>query len=250
MLHKQLYEFTKMMRHDRLIDAEFIANQISSLDPLESKFCLAEVSLAKGDYPSGLNYIDDIELCKNLNPLNRVRAMILSSQMISSSVQPSDGTSGTKSIVLLNHALEICTKNYLSYYEATVKMHLANIQLTIGMPNQALNVIDDAIINILSHGGWFDQARAFVLYAKCLIATAPKYGNKRKLIIQNSVKYLIKAQINYHKVEAFGRLKNTLYLLSIFYNEIDSENERNQVAFEYRQLDQQYPTKTNAIMLY
>ncbi|KAF7995969.1 hypothetical protein HCN44_007936 [Aphidius gifuensis] len=33
--------------HDRLIDAELLAIQISSLDPLESKFCLAKVSLAK-----------------------------------------------------------------------------------------------------------------------------------------------------------------------------------------------------------
>ncbi|KAF7990514.1 hypothetical protein HCN44_000319 [Aphidius gifuensis] len=38
--------------HDRLIDAELLAIQISSLDPLESKFCLAKVSLAKGDYPN------------------------------------------------------------------------------------------------------------------------------------------------------------------------------------------------------
>uniref|UniRef100_A0A6V7I7P8 Cohesin loading complex subunit SCC4 homolog n=1 Tax=Bracon brevicornis TaxID=1563983 RepID=A0A6V7I7P8_9HYME len=122
--------------------------------------------------------------------------------------------------------------------------------MIMGMPNQASNLIDEAIVQILAHGGWYDQARALVLHAKCLVATAPQIPEKRKLIIQDAIKALLKAKSHFSKVEAFGKVKNTLYLLSLFYNEIDMKADRNQCAFEFRQLDEQYPTKTNTSTLY
>ncbi|XP_011314211.1 anaphase-promoting complex subunit 5 [Fopius arisanus] len=250
MLSQQLYQLTKLMRHEKWSDAEATANQISSLDTIESKFRLAEVALAKGDYPTGLDHISNIEKDEDLNPQNRVRAMILSSQIMNSSILPGNGITGTNSLVLLNSALEMATKYHLSYYEALVKMHLANVQLIMGMPNQASTLIDEAIVQILAHGGWYDQARALVLHAKCLVATAPQAPDRRRAIIQDAIKALLKARTHFTKVEAFGKVKNTVYLLSLLYNEVDQKAERNQCAFEFRQFDEQYPTKANTSTLY
>lgn len=45
------------------------------------------------------------------------------------SVSLADGMAGVNSLVLLNTALELAVQNHLSYYEALVKMHLANVQV-------------------------------------------------------------------------------------------------------------------------
>ncbi|XP_015586196.1 anaphase-promoting complex subunit 5 [Cephus cinctus] len=251
MLSEQLYEFVQSMRHEKWSEAEAIAMQISSLDPLESKFRQAEVCLAKGDYPKGLEYISTIEKTDNITPQNKVRAMILSSQIMCASILPGSGIAGSNSLVLLNSALDIAVRHHLSYYKALLEMHLANIQLVMGMPSQAMRLVDNAIIEILSHGGCYDQGRAFVLYAKCLVATAPASSNSiRKSAVQEAIKALSKAKDHFNKVEALGRVKNTLYLQSLLYHELDHKVERNQCAFEFRELDVQFPTKLNTITLY
>ncbi|XP_015517721.1 anaphase-promoting complex subunit 5 [Neodiprion pinetum] len=247
MISEQMHKFTRTMRHEKWSEAEAIAKQISSIDPLESKFRQAEVSFAKGDFPRIMELIDSIEKTKNLNPQNQVRLMILSSQVMCSSRFPGLGTTGTNALALLNTAVEIATSKHLSYQQAIIKMNLANIQLVMGMPSQAMKLVNDAIIPVLSHGGCLDQGRAFVLYAKCLLATTvSSITDDRKSALENAVKSLRKAKDHFNKIEAFSRVKNVLYLLSILYHELDSKAERNQCAFEYRQLDMQFPTKSDS----
>ena len=121
----------------------------------------------------------------------------------------------------------------------------------MGMPYQASKLVDEAIVQILTHGGLYDQGRALVLRAKCLVAVAPPSPNlKRDKAIMNAIKALLKAKKHFHKTETFGRVKNTLYLLSMLYNELDMKKDRNHCAFEFRQFDEQHPAKLNTISLY
>ncbi|XP_033223750.1 anaphase-promoting complex subunit 5 isoform X2 [Belonocnema kinseyi] len=251
MLSEQLYDFSQLMKSEKWREAEAIATQIVSLDPLESKFRKAEVCLAKGDFPKGLKIVNSIEYMKGVTPQNRVRAMLLSSEITSASILLGSSIACCNSIVLLNSALEIATQNHISYYAALVKMHLANIQLSMGMPYQASKLVDEAIVQILTQGGLYDQGRALVLRAKCLVAVAPPPPNsKRDEAILNAIKALLKAKILFSKTEAFGRVKSTLYLLSILYNELDMKKDRNHCSFEFRKLDEQYPAKLITISLY
>ena len=75
-LSEQLYVFMQLMRQEKWSEAEVIASNISSLDPLESKFRLAEVCLEKGDYPKGLEFIDRIGKEEELTPQNKIRFII------------------------------------------------------------------------------------------------------------------------------------------------------------------------------
>lgn len=119
------------------------------------------------------------------------------------------------------------------------------------MPNHASNIVNEAIVEILAHGGLFDQGRAFVLHAKCLMATASEISTdtKNKMLLE-AIKALTKARVAFDKVEAFGRVKSTLYLLCIAYNELNMKIQRNQCAFEYRKLDQQFVSKFDKMSLY
>ncbi|EZA49509.1 anaphase-promoting complex subunit 5 [Ooceraea biroi] len=244
MLSEQLHIFTQLMRQEKWSEAEATATNISSLDQLESKLKLVEVCLAKGDFPKGLEYISMLEENPDITPPHLIRAILLSSQITCASSLPSNRTAViTNCIMRLCSALELATRNHLSYYKALVKMHLANVQLLMGLSTLALNLVEDAIPTILGHGSYYDQGNAFMLYSKCLIASASENSfEARKEIISHGIKALSKAQILFTKVNAIAKIKNTLHLQAILYNEINLPSERNQCAFEYRQLNGQYLT--------
>ncbi|XP_057337255.1 anaphase-promoting complex subunit 5 [Microplitis mediator] len=234
-LSERLFEFTRIMRHENWSEAENIAIQISSLCPFESKLRLAEIALAAGDYLVGLQFLHNVEKNKNFTARNLVQSMNIISKIINLSSTPEQGFTSINSIVLLNSALDIAKTNHLSYYEAIIKINLATVQLVNGMPIQALALIDEAVEQILAHGSWYDGGCAFTLYAQCLVATAPFASKKRKVILQNAIQYLLKADYYFRKIEAFGKIKKTMYFLILLYNELDMKIERNRCAFEYRQ---------------
>lgn len=158
MLSEQLHMFTQLMRQEKWSEAEATARSISSLDKLECNlkyiknlfykcaffalirnrtsfnliiFRLAEVCLAKGDFPKGLEYISIIMKDADVTPLYIIRATLLFSQIMCASSSPGNGSAvATNCIVRLCSALELATRNHLSYYKALVKMHLANTQVS------------------------------------------------------------------------------------------------------------------------
>lgn len=242
MLSEQLHMFTQLMRQEKWSEAEATARSISSLDKLECNLKLAEVCLAKGDFPKGLEYISIIMKDADVTPLYIIRATLLFSQIMCASSSPGNGSAvATNCIVRLCSALELATRNHLSYYKALVKMHLANTQLLMDLPTLALNLVEDAIPTILGHGGCYDQGKAFMLYGKCLIASAPENPSEaRKEVILTGIKALSKAQALFTKVNAIAKVKSSLHLQAVFYNEVDLLLERNRCAFEFRQLGEQY----------
>lgn len=119
------------------------------------------------------------------------------------------------------------------------------------MPILAMNILEEAIITILAHGGCYDQGRALVLYAKCLTASARFIHNQpQKQIIMNAVKALNKAKISFNKINAYGKVRTVLCLKAMLYNELNMKNERNQCAYEFRQINQQLCTRLDNILLY
>ena len=81
------------------------------------------------------------------------------------------------------------------------------------LPSQALKLIDQSLLVILSHGGSFDQGRALLLFAKCKIAAAiGKPPEERKQVIIDAINMLEEVKYCFHKVEAFGRVKDVVYL--------------------------------------
>lgn len=112
-----------------------------------------------------------------------------------------------------------------------------------------------------------------LLYVKCRIACAPKSGDRRPKVLSLCTELLETVKSNFSKVEAYSRVKDVIYLqVGIFfsnvlyfyehtyfnssnsfqaqiYHEIGNVIERNKCALEYRQIDEQYPTKlTNSLL--
>ncbi|XP_011865096.1 PREDICTED: anaphase-promoting complex subunit 5 isoform X2 [Vollenhovia emeryi] len=250
MLSEQLHTFAQLLRQEKWSEAEAVARGISSVDQLESRLKLAEVCLAKGDFPKGLEHIGAVEEYPDVAPPYVIRAALLSCQILCASASPDNGTA-TNCIMRLCSALELAAQNHLAYYKALVKMHLANVQLLMGLPVLALSLVEDAIPTVLGHGGCYDQGKAFMLYGKCLIASAPESPfDARKEVILSGIKTLSKAQALFAKVNAIAKVKSIVHLRAVFYNEIDLLPERNQCAFEFRQMDEQYLTCPTDPFLY
>ena len=83
----------------------------------------------------------------------------------------------------------------------------------MGLIFQALKLVEKCILEILSHGGLYDQARVLLLYVKCKIASISESSEEhRKESILKMLPTLNKVKSNFHKVEAFYRLKDVVYL--------------------------------------
>ena len=66
---------------------------------------------------------------EDLTPQQIIRAKLHVSQIKCGSMCAGTPESATQSILLLSSALELASKNHLSYYEALVTMHMVNCQV-------------------------------------------------------------------------------------------------------------------------
>ena len=144
-------------------------------------------------------------------------------------------------------ALTLCKPHHLYYLTTITKLHLAHVQFQLGMPTHALDILQEAMIPVLSNGSLYDQGRLLTLYAKCTVAAAAKEPEQTKRQARLSAITLLKeAQELFQQVEAHLRVKDNLYLQACIYNALGYVEERNNCSFKFRQLDQLMPTQSRA----
>lgn len=251
---ESLLAFTRAMHHENWTDAEAAAQKIAVIHKWESCLRLAELYLHKRDFTSAHACVSEIlDKCQNdsKNKLRidfHVRALILLAEIQCASSFPNTVPSGVA--ILLNSCLSYANDYHLDYYAALIHLHLANVQLLMGMPAQALKMVDRCILQILAHGSYFDRARAIMMYAKCAVANSVKASESdRKRIISEAIDMLDEVKELFERVEAYVRVKNVLYMQAHLCHEIGFNSKRNKCAMEFRVLDEEYPSKNNYTLL-
>lgn len=240
------------MHHENWADAEVAAQKMAVLRKWESCLRLAELYLYKQDFVSAHACISEVlDKCQSDAKLRidfHVRALILLAEVQCASSFPNTVPSGIA--ILLNSCLSYANDYHLDYYAAVIHLHLANVQLLLGMPAQALKMVDRCIVQILAHGGYFDRARAMMLLCKCWVANSAKETEAvRKKIITEAVDMLEEVRRLFERVEAYARVKSVLYMQAQLCHEIGSNSKRNKYAMEFRILDGEYPTKNMYTLL-
>lgn len=252
---EQILCFTKAMHHGKWQEAGHAVARLAAINKWESKLRKAELLVAMGNYPGAAVYVHSVldyfrhrSETECVCPSLRVRALILAAELQSSCATATSASAGA--ISLLTTALALAQLHYLDYLAAIVALHLANLQLQMGLPSQALKLTDQSLLIILSHGGAYDQGRALLLFAKCKVAAAAgQPPDVRKKAFNEAICLLNKVKINFQKTEAYYRVKDVLYLQALLYNEIGCVAERKRCALEFRHLDEQYPTKLTTTLL-
>lgn len=217
MLCESHFACTRAMHHENWTEAEAAAQKMAVIDQSESCLRLAELYLHKQDYIGAHSCVSEVlDTCQNdanshLRPDLHVRALILLSEIQAASAFPDAVPTGIA--LLLNSCLSYAIEHHMDYYTALVYLHMAHAQLLLGMPAQALKLLDCCLVQIMSHGGNFDRGRAMLLYVKCAVANSVVFDEgKRKKTIADGARMLDRVKENFEKVEAYGRVQDTLYL--------------------------------------
>lgn len=217
MLCENIFAYIRAMHHENWAEAESAAQKIAVIDQWESCLRLAELYLYKEDYIGAHTYVSEVlDKCQNdktsrLRSDLYVRALILLAEIQCASSFPDSVPSGT--VLLLNSSLYYSNEHHMDYYAALIHLHMANLQLLLGMPAQALKLLDRCLMQVMAHGGNFDRARAMLLYVKCTVANSIVFDDaKREEIILQGAQMLEKVKENFKAVEAYSRVQDTLYL--------------------------------------
>ncbi|XP_061189675.1 anaphase-promoting complex subunit 5-like [Saccostrea echinata] len=149
--------------------------------------------------------------------------------------------------------LECITKakeHYLDYMHSLAAVYLAFVQLLMQLPEKALELLDQHMVTILSHGNCLDRARTMYCYARCSVAAGSKLNETdRKSSLLLAVNLMISVIELFKKLEAHMRVKDAVYYLARLYHELGYTSERNKCAYEFNQLDSQYPTHSQVSVL-
>lgn len=204
--------------------------------------------ILKGEVTKSLDslnrLLDSLKKKDSISPVFVCRVLIVLSEVY---IQTGNSTGA------MDYVLECITKasqNHLQYFVSMASVLLAFIQLQMKMPKQAINVLNKQMMNILSHGPVYDQARTLLLYAKCRVAScAGENESERKASLLSSVSMMSKAVDLFKKVEAYFRTKDAIYYQTRLYHELGYTSERNKLSYQFKRLDQQYPTLSQMAVL-
>ncbi|XP_026272663.1 anaphase-promoting complex subunit 5 [Frankliniella occidentalis] len=263
---EQLLYFFEALHNGRWQEAEQAVGRMSSVHKWDSLLRKAELLLSKGDAVGAMSAVHSV-LDAPANECDmgsgvglhsthntggarlalRVRALVLSAE-----AQSVNGPAPATAVCVLTTALGLAQQNYLELHAALVACHLANLQLQLGLPAQALSLLDEWLLVVLAHGGAYDRGRALLLLAKCRVAAAtslPCSLEDRIRVVTEAINTLERAKTLFTQVEAISRVKDVLYLQALLYNEVDCVLGRKKCALEFRALDEQHPTKIATTLL-
>ncbi|KAJ8285807.1 hypothetical protein GJAV_G00031150 [Gymnothorax javanicus] len=144
---------------------------------------------------------------------------------------------------LLLQALALARQHHLQSLASETILHLAFSQLMLGVPEQALNILHEAMEPILAHGAVIHKGRALLLIAKCQIATAGAAPPDRKqAALQMAVETLTEAAAYFSKLNCKERLRDVHFLQARVYHSLGRVPERNKCAMLFRLLNQELPS--------
>lgn len=245
---EQEIQFDKTLLNRNWTAAEQAVNNLRGLDQDEACLRSAILNKEKGDIPTALASLHSLMEKYEQNqtkytPDYSCRVLLTLAELY---IQTGNHTSALSHVLdCLTHAKE----HHLQYIIAIATVHLAFIQFQMKLPEQALKLLHTQMVQILSHGSVYDQARTMYCYARCQVAAnADSPPKERKTALLLAVNMIVTVIEKFKKIDASLRVKDATYYLARLYNELGYTSERNKCAYQFRQLDQQYPTQNRVIV--
>lgn len=245
---EQVILFDKTLLNGNWSATEQAVINLRGLDEDEANLRGAVLNKEKGDIPPALASLHQLMEKHRQNqskytPDYPCRVLLTLAQLY---IQTGNHTSA------LSHILDCLTRakeHHLQYIIAIATVHLAFVQFQMKLPDQALKLLHTQMVQVLSNGSVYDQARAMYCYARCHVAAYAKGPAKEQksalLLAVNMITLVIE---KFKEIDASLRVKDATYYLARLYNELGYTSERNRCAYQFRQLDQQYPTQNRVVV--
>lgn len=225
---------------------------INVYDPTLSVIQQATLNIARGNGTAAQRQLQQLLSDSQLEPIYRVRAMILISNTFFRSELISNGDKrfSAEAMGILNDASVYAKEKYLSYEAAIVDLHTTYILLLMGMPQQALKLIRNCMETILANGGIYDCAKTQFLFVKSLVAAQGNNTVEKIHKLSATLPILEECIQNFMKLGAYAKVKDVYIYLSMIYDSLDLPAERNKWAYKFRNLEEQFATPTEYLNVF
>ncbi|KAM6339731.1 anaphase-promoting complex subunit 5 isoform 2-T2 [Alca torda] len=185
MLFDQKIQFERAMNDGRYHIADSLVAGITALNSIEGIYRKAIVLKAQNQMSEAHKLLQKLLIhCQKIKNTEMVISVLLSIAELywRSSCH-------TIALPVLLQALALSREYSLQYLASETVLNLAFSQLILGIPEQALNILQTAIEPVLAHGAVLDKGCAMFLVAKCQVASAASYAPQKK--IEGSVKSVL-----------------------------------------------------------
>ncbi|XP_007247211.3 anaphase-promoting complex subunit 5 isoform X1 [Astyanax mexicanus] len=242
MLSDLKIQFEKAMNDGRYHLAEPYVTAISALNTTEGLYRKAQLLKALNQTSEASKILQRVQ---NLSEKSKNTEMIIR-VMLATAELHWDSSGFATALPLLLQALALARQHNLQSLESETILHLAFTQLMLGIPEQALALVQDVLECVLAHGSVLDKARALLLTARCqatLAVSAPE--EQRMHAVELAVQTLGESAVYFSHLNCKLRLREVYYLQARLHHSLGNIQERNKSALLFRLLNQELPPATN-----
>lgn len=228
--------------------AEQAITNLAAVNMLEASFCRCLAIVDKGEGGRALELIENLmEECREMEASSQwpVTSLTIRLLLLKGNVLCAKGDAAV-AVQPLVDAVNVSRRCFLSLTAAIAILHLAFVQYCLGMPGQALKLIEKVFVTVMSNGSLFDKERTKFLLIRCqVVACCDGSPAERQRELLSACEKLSGVVQSFQRLEAFSKAKEVLYFQGRLYHELGQIAERNKCALEFRLLDERFPTWHN-----
>uniref|UniRef100_A0A3Q3L3W3 Anaphase-promoting complex subunit 5 n=1 Tax=Mastacembelus armatus TaxID=205130 RepID=A0A3Q3L3W3_9TELE len=229
-------QFERHMNEGKCHLAEPLVTAISALNKMEGLYRKAQVLKALKRSTEAYGILQRLQVhCEKMKCTEMViRVMLATAEL------HWESSGFSTALPLLLQALALARQHHLQSLASETILHLAFTQLMLGVPEQALSILHEAIEPILANGAIMDKGRALLLAAHCQMAVAGFRPNGQSQAGNAvSVDTLNEAAAYFSKLNCKERLRDVHYLQAQLYRSLGQTSQCNRSAMLFRLLDQE-----------
>lgn len=219
--------------------AEPLVKAMSALNTTEGLYRKAQVLKALNRNTEAYGILQQLQLQCEKTKCKEIIIRV----MLSTAELHWESSSFSTALPLLLQALALARQHHLQSLASETILHLAFTQLMLGIPEQALKVLHEAMEPILAHGAIIDKGRAMLLAARCHMALAGFRLKGHQRLDRRSaalaVDSLNEAASYFTKLNCKERLRDVHYLQALLYRSLGQTPQSNKSAMMFRLLDQE-----------
>ncbi|RXN15659.1 anaphase-promoting complex subunit 5 isoform X1 [Labeo rohita] len=232
-------QFEKAMNDGKYHLAEPHVTAISALNSTEGLYRKAQLLKALNQTTEASKILQQLQQqCeKSKNTEMIIRVMLASAEL------HWDSSGFATALPLLLQALALSRQHNLQSLTSETLLHLAFTQLMLGIPEQALVLVQDVLESVLAHGSLIDKGRALLLAARCQMALAGAAAQEHRLTaVELAVHTLDEAAVYFSQLDCKERMRDIHYLQARLHHTLGNISQRNKCAMLFRLLDQELPS--------
>ncbi|GFQ73187.1 anaphase-promoting complex subunit 5 [Trichonephila clavata] len=233
-----IIKFEKALFQSKWLKAQQTQKGIAIFDNDEGQLRKAQLLFYQGNLAEADVILKQLlDSCENkqISAFFYVRILLLRSELLSTT------PNYIMALPLLMTNLAKCETYHLSGLLAVTFIHVAALQLELGLPKQGIVLLDQVYVSLLANGTFYDRGCCCFLYARCLAFSVIQSKNKNseysKRLILKAISMSAKALESFKAIKAVQKMKSVLFWQAYIYNYLGMKTDRNDICYRYRTIE-------------